>query len=117
MLATWLERCCHRHRPVGDTTAAAVGIGALTGQSAVASRVVETLGDKRHPIVTTMISAALVGAGLLLMTLWPFAAAFGVVMYSAGNGLRAIVRGTLPLIVMPADGYAVVMGWMVRARS
>ena len=86
----------------GYTLTTAVGIGALIGPSAVASRVAEVLGKKRHPAVTTMISALLVAAGLLLMTLWPVAAAFGVVMYSAGNGLRAIVRGTLPLAVVPA---------------
>ena len=98
----------------GYTLTTAVGIGALIGPSAVASRVAEVLGKKRHPAVTTMISALLVAAGLLLMTLWPVAAAFGVVIYSAGNGLRAIVRGTLPLAVVPAGSYALVMGRMAR---
>ena len=98
----------------GYTAAAAVGIGALIGPSAVASRIVEVLGQKRHPAVTTMISVLLAAAGLFLMALWPVAAAFGVVMYSAGNGLRAIVRGTLPLAVVPSGSYAVVMGRMAR---
>ena len=43
----------------GYTAAAAVGIGALIGPSAVASRIVEVLGQKRHPAVTTMISVLL----------------------------------------------------------
>lgn len=98
----------------GYTLAAAVGIGALIGPSAVASRVVEVLGKKRHPVATTMISVLLVAAGLFLMSLWPVAAAVGVVMYSAGNGLRAIVRGTLPLAIVPSGSYALVMGRMAR---
>ena len=48
------------------------------------------------------------------MALWPAFAGAGIVLYGAGNGLRAIVRGTLPLALLRPQDYAVVMGSIAR---
>jgi hypothetical protein len=37
-----------------------------------------------------------------------------MVLYGAGNGLRAIVRGTLPLAMVKPEAYAIVVGRMAR---
>ena len=98
----------------GYSLAGAVSMGALLGPSQVGSRVVDMLARKRHPVWTTCISVSLVLAGLLLIALLPGAAALGVMLYGAGNGLRAIVRGTLPLSLVAAADYPVLMGRMAR---
>jgi hypothetical protein len=41
-------------------------------------------------------------------------AATGVVLYSLGNGMRAILRGTLPLELFGAASYPVVLGRLAR---
>ncbi|MNP64053.1 hypothetical protein D3C76_1595210 [compost metagenome] len=38
----------------------------------------------------------------------------GLVLYGAGNGLRAIVRGLLPLTLMSPTHYVLLMGRMSR---
>jgi hypothetical protein len=37
-----------------------------------------------------------------------------VIVYGAGNGLTSIVRGTLPLALFGAEGYATLMGRLGR---
>lgn len=41
-------------------------------------------------------------------------AKLGLVIFGAGNGLRAIVRGLLPLALMPPSQYVLLMGRMAR---
>ncbi len=98
----------------GYTLAAAIGLSALLGPSQVGSRVLQVFSRKRHPIWTTLISVALVAVGMLLVTTAPMLTAFGLVLYGAGNGLRAIVRGLLPLTLMSPTQYVVLMGRMAR---
>lgn len=52
--------------------------------------------------------------GLLLLTCYPQFALVSMVLYGAGNGLRAIVRGTLPLVMVKPEAYAIVVGRMAR---
>lgn len=52
--------------------------------------------------------------GLLLVDFTPSVVAWGLVFYGAGNGLRAIVKSTLPLAVVDQADYAVVSGRMAR---
>ena len=52
--------------------------------------------------------------GLLLVTIAPAMTALGLVIYGAGNGLRAIVRGLLPLALMSPTHYVLLMGRMAR---
>lgn len=99
---------------LGYSLAAAIGFGALLGPSQVGSRVLQVFARKRHPVWTALISVTLVAMGLLLVALAPGATALGLVLYGAGNGLRAIVRGLLPLALMSPADYVLLMGRMSR---
>jgi hypothetical protein len=63
-----------------------------------------------HPIWTKIASASFVAAGLSALwarlPLLPLALA----SYAAGIGLESIARGTLPLALFGAVGYATLMG-------
>lgn len=98
----------------GYSVAAAIGLGTLMGPSQVASRVLQLLSRKRHPVWTTLICVVLVATGLLIVTVYPAGAAIALVLYGAGNGLRAIVRGLLPLALMSQAQYVLLMGRMAR---
>ena len=95
----------------GSALAVAVGLGALMGPSQVAARLAElALGRRHHPRWAMAASSVLIGAGILL--LWvdaPFVGA-AIVIYGGGMGIRSIVRGTMPLAVFGAEGYASLMG-------
>lgn len=95
----------------GLTLAAAVGLGALVGPSQVGARIVERLaGTRHHPIWTLFAASLLVAAGLVVLVLAPAVPAVALIAYGAGNGIWSIARGTLPLTVFGASGYAVLMG-------
>ena len=98
----------------GMGIAAAIGISALLGPSQVASRVFDIFLNFKNPIFTLIISVVLVLAGLVLLLFFPALAAISVVIYGAGNGLRSIVRGTLPLYILKEEEFAVVMGKIAR---
>jgi predicted MFS family arabinose efflux permease len=98
----------------GYSLAAAIGLSALLGPSQVGSRVLQVFARKRHPIWTTLISVVLVAIGLVLVAAAPALTALGLVLYGAGNGLRAIVRGLLPLALMSPAQYVLLMGRMAR---
>ncbi|ESR23820.1 MFS transporter [Lutibaculum baratangense] len=98
----------------GLALAAAVGLGALVGPSQVGARIVERLfGTRHHPIWTLSAAAILVGGGLVLLLLGPPLPAAALIAYGAGNGIWSIARGTLPLAVFGASGYAALMGRLV----
>ena len=99
---------------LGYSLAAAIALSALLGPSQVASRVLQMLAGKRHPIWTALVSVVLVAVGVLLVAFAPGATAVGLLLYGLGNGLRAIVRGLLPLALMPPSHYVVLMGKMSR---
>jgi hypothetical protein len=61
-----------------------------------------------------LISTLLVGVGLLIVYGSPTLAAVGVVVYGIGNGIRSIVRGTLPLALFGAQVFPVVLGRIAR---
>ena len=95
----------------GITLAAAVGLGALVGPCQVAARTVEmAIARFHHPIWTKIASVSFVALGLAVLwtalPLIPLALAF----YGAGIGLESIARGTLPLALFGAPGYATLMG-------
>lgn len=99
---------------LGYSLAAAIALSSLLGPSQVASRVLQMIAGKRHPIWTALVSAVLVSVGVLLVAFAPGATAVGLLLYGLGNGLRAIVRGLLPLVLMPASQYVALMGRMSR---
>ncbi|MGD8106025.1 MFS transporter [Pantoea sp. FN0302] len=98
----------------GYTLAAALALSAILGPCQVASRVVDMAFRRGHPLWTTLFSVGLVALGLLILLLFPHLAIIGMLLYGAGNGLRAIVRGTLPLALVKPEEYAIVAGRMAR---
>jgi hypothetical protein len=77
----------------------------------VAARTIEmAIARYHHPIWTKLASVTFVAIGV--SALWaglpliPVALAF----YGAGIGLESIARGTLPLALFGASGYATLMG-------
>ena len=98
-------------QPSALATTAAVGLGALVGPCQVAARTVEmAIARFHHPIWTKIASVSFVALGLAVLwtalPLIPLALAF----YGAGIGLESIARGTLPLALFGAPGYATLMG-------
>lgn len=98
----------------GYTLAAALAISAVLGPCQVASRVVDMAFRRGHPVWTTLFSVGLVALGLIVLVLFPQLAMLSMLLYGAGNGLRAIVRGTLPLALVKPEEYAEVAGRMAR---
>jgi predicted MFS family arabinose efflux permease len=99
---------------LGHSLAGAIALAALLGPSQVSSRILQMLAGKRHPIWTALISVVLIAVGLFLVVCAPGATAIGLVLFGLGNGLRAIVRGLLPLALMPPAQYVAMMGKMSR---
>ncbi len=67
-----------------------------------------------HPIKSLLVSVVLVVVGIILLCISPKYAALAMIIYGAGNGLRSIVRGTLPLILVKKEEYAYLMGKLAR---
>lgn len=95
---------------------AAVALGALVGPSQVGARLVEMFfGRHYHPIwtmvaSTVLIAAGLIAAGMAILLSGAPVIAVGLVLYGAGIGIKSIARGTLPLALYGATGYAALMG-------
>ena len=95
----------------GVAMAGAVTLGALMGPSQVAARLIELVaGRRRDPLWSLIASTVLVTAGLAVLLGPGEGAAFGIVLYGAGSGIRSIVRGTVPLALFGPDNYAALMG-------
>jgi hypothetical protein len=89
----------------------AVALGAIVGPCQVSARLLDLMFGRRiHPVWETLIASVFVAAGLGLLMQGYGAVWVGLVLYGGGIGLRSIVRGTLPLALFGADGYAILMG-------
>ena len=98
-------------RGLGLPAHTAVALGAALGPSQVGARLLELFMARLvAPAWEMVVSTLLVAAGLYLLSASPGVAAAGVVLYGAGTGLRSILRGTLPLALFGAEGYALLMG-------
>jgi MFS family permease len=99
---------------LGLAIAVAVGIAASVGAAQVGGRLLEfTLGAGTHPLKVAKIGAALLPAGVAALLLaGPAAALPFALAYGASNGILTISRGTVPLALFGAEGYAVLMGRM-----
>ncbi len=94
--------------------AEAVGVAALIGPGQVAGRILEyAIGPRINLLAKATFGALLfpLGAGLLLLG-GPVAATGFALMYGMSNGIMTINRGTLPLALFGAEGYASVLGWL-----
>ncbi len=97
------------------TLAAAVALGALVGPAQVAARIVEmVIGRYHHPIWTLAASAGFIALGLTLLWLGTPIIALALMIYGAGIGIHSIARGTVPLALFGASGYATLMGRLAR---
>lgn len=90
---------------------AAVALGALVGPAQVGARIVEmAFGNRYHPIWTLAAAKSLMGLGVVLLLAAIPLPAIAVVVYGAGNGIWSIARGTMPLALFGAAGYATLIG-------
>lgn len=95
--------------------AAAVALGTLIGPAQVAARTVEMLvGRRRHPIWTMIAATLLVAIGIALLTFGFPLPGVALLCFGAGGGLHSIARGTVPLALFGASGYATLMGRLAR---
>lgn len=98
----------------GVSLATAVAFGTLIGPSQVAARVVEmAIGRYHHPIWTLVASVALVATGVVLLWSGFSILVVGLICYGTGIGIFSIARGTVPLALFGASGYATLMGRLV----
>lgn len=97
---------------IGLTATEAVSIAALIGPGQVGGRMLEYLiGPRIGILIKARVGALLFPLGALLLLLpGPIAAAGFAVLYGMSNGIMTINRGTLPLAIFGADGYARVLG-------
>jgi MFS family permease len=99
----------------GLDLAAAVALGTLVGPSQVGSRVGEmAFGNRYHAIWTLAAAKTLMGLGVILLLAAIPLAGLAIVIYGAGNGLWSIARGTMPLALFGAAGYATRVGRLAR---
>lgn len=96
----------------GHSLASSIALSAIIGPASVACRVIDLLTRNKHPVWTMLISVSMTAAGLLILAFMPNLVAWGLVLYGAGNGLRAIVRSTLPLAIVPLNDYAIISSKM-----
>jgi MFS family permease len=95
---------------VGLTAAAAVGVAALFGPSQVFGRVLECVFARWiDPLTGSWMGAALLPLGVAALLLGGPAVGFAVA-YGMSNGILTISRGTLPMFLFGARGYATWLG-------
>jgi hypothetical protein len=95
---------------LGLSAAAAVSIATLIGPMQVGGRLMEVVvGRRLDALVTSFLGAVLLPAGVVLMLTGAPVAAFAIA-YGMSNGILTISRGTLPMHLFGARGYATRIG-------
>jgi MFS family permease len=97
---------------IGVAYTAAVGLSSMIWLSQGGGRLVEALAGRRfHPVAQGVAASLLVLVGLaLLLAGKPWTVGVGLALYGLGNGVRGILKGTLPLALFGAEGYARLVG-------
>lgn len=92
--------------------AVAVSLGSVMGACQIGGRLIEvSLARRVHPSLEGVVASALVFAGLALLAVGaPSLVTVAIIVYGLGNGVRTIVKGTLPLALFGSDGYAGLIG-------
>lgn len=98
---------------IGLPLAQAVLVGAMIGPGQVAGRIVEwTIGNRIGLLTRARAGALLFPLGaVVLFAGGPTAAIAFALLYGMSNGILTINRGTLPLAMFGARGYATMLGW------
>jgi hypothetical protein len=76
-------------------------------------------GVRHHPMTMAMVSAGLLVLSLGLLLVLPTSLAGAMifaVVFGLASGLTSIVRGTVPLALFGADGYAARLGILAGLR-
>jgi MFS family permease len=96
----------------GMTADGAVWLGSLIWLAQGGGRVLQAVvGRHTHPVWEGVAASACVFLGLgLLLVGEPAVVAGALVVFGLGNGVRGIVKGTLPLVLFGAEGYATLVG-------
>ncbi|WP_343672815.1 MFS transporter [Chitinophaga sp.] len=89
-------------------------IVAFLGPSQSAARTLELMMANRSAVEMAFIStfAMLLGIGLLFFH--PSLATIGIIIFGVGNGMRSVLRGTLPLAIYGPEHYPLVIGRLAR---
>jgi hypothetical protein len=103
---------------LGMPATAAVMVGTLIGPSQVGARVLELWWARNvSPLAVALTSGAVILLAFVVLSLFGVdtqSASVFAILYGGSNGLSTIVRGTLPLYLFGADGYAVLLGRIAR---
>ncbi|MHB2165328.1 arsenite efflux MFS transporter ArsK [Alsobacter sp. R-9] len=99
---------------------ASVAVSMLFGPSQVLVRFANMrFADDRHPVVPTLVSAALLPVAVLILAgggASVAAACVFAVVLGAGSGLKSIVQGTLPLALFGRAAYGERLGRIASVR-
>ncbi|MFT3822597.1 MAG: MFS transporter [Chitinophagaceae bacterium] len=87
---------------------------AFLGPSQAAARTLELVIRKRTAIEMAFIAACAMLCGIILFFLSSRLAIAGVILFGVGNGMRSVLRGTLPAMIFDMDNYAVIIGRLAR---
>lgn len=99
----------------GMSLAGAVALGTVIGPAQVGGRLLEIArGGRHHPLWSLVSALVLLAVGLSLLVLGQPLVAVALILYSAGNGIVSIARGTLPLALFGPGRYAPLMGRIAR---
>ena len=88
----------------------AISVGAMLGPSQVGIRFLDAILPKKTPLNSALVSSVTIFVGLMLFLMSQQMAFLAVICFGLGNGMRSILRGTLPLWIFGADSYATIMG-------
>ncbi|ACU61881.1 major facilitator superfamily MFS_1 [Chitinophaga pinensis DSM 2588] len=93
---------------------AVIGTVAFLGPSQAGVRVLELLVSRKSSLLSAVISGIAIMAGILLLSTAPIVAISGVIILGMGNGMRSILRGTLPLEIFGQKQYALIISKLAR---
>lgn len=88
----------------------AISVGAMLGPSQVGIRFLDAILPKKTPLNSALVSSVTIFVGLILFLMHHQISFLAVICFGLGNGMRSILRGTLPLLIFGADSYATIMG-------
>jgi MFS family permease len=115
VMALWVTNV----QDLGHTAAMAALAGAVIGPFKTVGRFFEMLiGKNMHPLGTYLLALSLQFVGFAVLLFIGFTLPglmIAAAIYGMGDGIKTIVRGTLPLALFGHKGYGVRLGWIASA--